>query len=124
MGAVEVTAASQFVTGFILVDAVAHTDIGPLLHGDTLDLSTLPSSISVRAELSSSPGSVVFGFDGNPAFQTENLSPYALGGDDGGIYTSVSFSVGDHTIQATPYASADAVGPAGGSLKISFNVIE
>ena len=44
MGAVEVTSADAFVSGFVLVDAATDGDIRPLLHGDVLDLSELPSN--------------------------------------------------------------------------------
>src|SRR5207249_802946 len=71
MGAVEVTSANVFVTGFVLVNAAANTDIRPLLYGDTLVLSDLPSELSVRAVVTGSPGSVVFGYDDAPSFQTE-----------------------------------------------------
>ena len=124
MGAVEYTSANHFVTGFMLVDAANDIDIKPLLHGDWLDLSALPSEISIRAMIGASPGSVVFEFDGNDSFQTENIAPYALGGDSSGDYQPVTLSVGEHSISATPYASSNGGGAAGGSWHISFNVIE
>ena len=79
MGAVEVTSANVFVTGFVLVNAAANTDIRPRLYGDTLVLSDLPSELSVRAVVTGSPGSVVFGYDDAPSFQTEMslLMPWA-----------------------------------------------
>ncbi len=123
LGAVEVTGTGAMVTGLFLVDAATNTDIGPLLHGDTLDRSELPDELSIRAVVSGGPGSVVFGLDGNPAFQTENVSPYVLGGDAPlGDYTPVSFSTGDHTVTVTPFAGAGASGAAGGSRTITFKV--
>ena len=49
MGAVEVTSANTFATGFILVNAASNTDVRPVLHGDTLVLSELPPELSIRA---------------------------------------------------------------------------
>jgi hypothetical protein len=124
MGAVEVTSANVFVTGLILVDAGANADIRPLLHGDTLFLSELPAQLSIRAVVSGSPGSVVFGYDDNPSFQTENIAPYALGGDSpAGDYTPVALDTGTHTLTATPFAAAAGAGAAGGSHSVSFEVL-
>lgn len=122
MGAVEVTSANVFVTGFILVNAASNSDIRPLLHGDTLDLSELPPELSVRAVVSGAPGSVVFGYDEVLSFNTENISPYSLGGDAGGDYTPVALGTGLHTLIATPFAQAAGGGAAGGSQTITFTV--
>lgn len=115
------TSANVFVTGFVLVDAAANTDIRPVLHGDTLDLSELPANLSMRASVSGAPGSVVFGYDGNPVIQTENVSPYALAGDSAGDYNSFSFGAGTHTITATPFAAIGG-GPVGGSRTMTFTL--
>jgi CSLREA domain-containing protein len=125
MGAVEFTTADHFVTGFMLVDAANDVDLKPLLHGDTLDLSTLPPSLSVRAVIALLiPGSVVFDFDGAIAFQTENLPPYALNGDTNGDYQPITFAAGEHSLRATPFTASNGNGAAGGSWHITFNVIQ
>jgi hypothetical protein len=125
LGAYERTTAGFFVTGFVLVDAAADVDLGPLRNGELLNLGQLPPELSVRAVVPGAPpGSVVFDFDGTSAFQTENVSPYALGGDNpAGNYLPVSLSGGPHEIRATPFAGANGGGAAGGSLSVSFGVI-
>jgi CSLREA domain-containing protein len=122
MGALEVTSETSFITGFVLVDATTDTDIRPLRHGDFLDLNTLPAQISVRATTSGSPNSVVFDLDAALNIQTENLAPYSLGGDASGDYAPVTFTDGEKTLRATPYADQNGAGAAGGSLKIEFTV--
>ena len=122
MGAVEITSANVFVTALVLVDAAANTDIRPLLHGDTLFLSELPSELSVRAVVTGTPGSVVFGLDGTPSFRTENASPYALAGDTAGDYNPATLSEGVHTITAAPFAAAGGAGSAGGSYSVTFTI--
>lgn len=122
MGAVERTSLNVFVTGFMLVDAGANSDIGPVLHGDRLVLSSLPAQLSIRAVVSGSPGSVQFGYDSTPAIQIENLSPYALAGDTAGDYVPFTFSKGTHTVTATPFASSGGAGAAGGRLTITIAV--
>jgi CSLREA domain-containing protein len=123
MGAVEYTAANAFVTGFMLVNAATDTDIRPLRNDDTLVLSALPPQLSIRAIVSGSPSSVVFGWNANAAFRTENVAPYALGGDASGDYAPVAISAGDHTVTATPYSGADGTAAAGGAMVVKFTVI-
>jgi hypothetical protein len=122
MGALEATSATSFITGFVLVDAATDTDIRPLRHGDLLDLSTLPEQISVRAVTSGLPGSVVFDLDDVLNFQTENIAPFSLGGDDSGNYAPVDLTTGEKTFRATPFSGQNGAGAAGGSLKIEFMV--
>ena len=53
-------------TSLTLVYADSDQDIGPLLHGATLDLATLPTrNLSVRANTAqgATVGSVLFGLD-------------------------------------------------------------
>jgi hypothetical protein len=123
MGAVEVTSANAFVTGFTLVNAAANTDIRPLLHGDTLVLSELPPELSIRAVVTGGAGSVVFGYDDTPSIQTENIAPYALAGDSpAGDYLPFGLGTGSHTLTATPFAAMEGGGAAGGSQSITFAV--
>ncbi len=124
MGAVEYTSVSYNTTGLVLVNAETFTDIQAILHGDTLDLSTLPPQLSIRAEISGIPTSLVFAFDDNPLFQVEHNSPYALGGDNGSTYNPVELTEGEHSVRATPFDQADGQGNAGFSYGISFNVIQ
>jgi hypothetical protein len=124
LGAFERTGATAFVTGFMLVDADADVDLRPLRNGEILNLGQLPANLSVRAVVSGAPGSVVFGFDDDAAFQTENVSPYALGGDDpAGDYDPVTLTPGAHTVTATPFVAAGGGGAAGGRLTVEFQVV-
>lgn len=123
MGAIEYTPTSTAVIGFILVNADTDTDIGPLLDGDTLYLQSLPPHLSVRAQTGVIPGSVVFDLDGVGAYQTENLAPYALGGDAGGDFAPVAFSGGTHSLRATPYTLAGGSGDGGIGWSIRFEVV-
>lgn len=122
LGAVETAGANLDVTGFMLVDAATDTDIRPLRHDDWLLLGELPAQLSVRATVAGAAGSVVFGFDGNPGYRTENTAPYALGGDASGDYAAVPLAGGPHTLTATPYAAAGGGGAVGASRTIRFNV--
>lgn len=124
LGAVEFNGTSREVTGFVLVDAATDTDIRPLRHDDWLNLGELPSQLSVRATIGGVPvgGSVIFGFDGDDSYRTENSAPYALGGDAAGDYAAVPITFGDHELRATPYTGPDGTGAVGVPRAIRFSV--
>jgi hypothetical protein len=96
----------------------------PLVNGTTLDLTTLPTThINVRANTTpTAVGSVRFGYDINPNYQTENNAPYALASDNDGDYYILTPTVGSHTITATPFTSQNGFGTAGTPLSITINV--
>lgn len=123
MGAVEYSPTSIAVSGFMLVDAATNADIRPLRNDDWLVLSQLPAQLSIRALASGSTGSVVFGFGGDPAWRTENVAPFALGGDANGDYAPVPLTGGAHTLSATPYQNDNGGGAAGPGREIRFNVL-
>jgi hypothetical protein len=114
------------VASFTLVNADTDADLGPLAHGQTINLRTLPTrNLNVRANTSPAVvGSVRFTFSGTPATATESSAPYALAGDTGGNYNAWTPSLGSHTLSATPYSGSGATGTAGTALTISFTVID
>ena len=119
----EVLAQGQ-VDSLTLVDANSNLDIVGLADGDTINLPALPSpSLNVRANASGSVGSVVFGLDSDPSFRTEGVAPYALAGDVSGNYNDFGFSIGQHTITATPYSGSGGSGTPGTPLVVTFSVV-
>lgn len=117
----------QAVTSFTLINADTDQVIAtynPLVDGATLNLTTLPSThINVRANTTpATVGSVRFGYDINPNYQTENNAPYALASDNGGDYYILTPTLGSHTITATPFTSQNGFGTAGTALSITINV--
>jgi hypothetical protein len=122
---VEEPAPTLAVTSFTLVNADTDQDIGALKDGDTINLAGLETrNLSVRANVSGDPGSVRFAYDGNSNYQTENVAPYAIKGDNSGDYNPWTPALGSHTLQATPYSGSKATGTAGTALSISFTVTE
>ena len=115
---------AQSVSQFVLVNATTNQDIGVLEEGSILNLSEIGSSLNVRAEVSSSVGSIRFSWDGNNNFQTENVAPYAFAGDSNGDYNSWTPTLGEHTIAATAYSEEGATGTILSTLTIQFSVIE
>lgn len=115
----------QVITRFILVDADTGTDINELFNGDALQLSILPGNVNIRVETGSATvGSVVFDHDGTAGFNIENVPPYALAGDNAGIYNNLTLATGSHTVQATPYVLSNGNGSQGISRLIRFFVTE
>jgi len=110
------TRAADGVTGFTLVNADTDSDIGPLNDGDTINLTVVGTSLSIRADVSGSVSSVRFGLDGNPNYRTENVAPYALAGDSSGDYHPWTPSLGSHTVVATPNV--------GSAMQITFQVVD
>jgi hypothetical protein len=102
------------ITGFVLIDARNDQEIGPLVNGGFIN----GVAKNIRADVAGSVQSVVFGFDTNANFRTENVAPYAFAGDKSGDYLSYTFASGQHTVTATPYVN----GIAGMSMSVTFNV--
>jgi hypothetical protein len=116
---------------FTLVDAKRDRDVAILKDGDVLSLRSLPKKLSVRVDAypetlaESFYGGVVesirFELDG-VAIRTENVPPYALGGDIHGDYASFRLTPGPHTLTAIPFDSDAAGGKQGEAKTISFEV--
>jgi hypothetical protein len=89
-------------------------------------LAALPTRrLNVRADTDpAAVGSVRFGLDGDPAYRTENVAPYALAGDTSGDYAPWTPAPGAHSVVAVPYTGPGATGTAGPPLTVSFTVTE
>ncbi|MEO0525920.1 MAG: choice-of-anchor D domain-containing protein [Bacteroidota bacterium] len=114
------------VVNFTLVDAVADVEIGPLGEGDVIDLANFDANkFSVVANIGDiEVGSVVFDFNGDEGFQTENVAPYALNGDNNGNFRSLALPMGPNTITATPFSGPRGTGDAGIALTVNFEVVD
>ncbi|MEO1714251.1 MAG: DUF5060 domain-containing protein, partial [Bacteroidota bacterium] len=119
-----VPAYSQSVSSFELIDANADIPIGPLQNGDTLFLDQLPSnSLNINAITDPAVvGSVVFAFNGQANYQTENVEPYALFGNSGNDYNGWTPNPGWYELTATAYSGGNGSGTSGSALTISFYV--
>jgi len=113
------------VTGFTLINADTDAEIGPLNEGDIINISEIGTrNFNVVAAINDVEiGSVVFDFNETIAFSTENVAPYALGGDRSGDFRPLSFDIGANTITATPFSESRGGGDAGISNTVNFEVI-
>ena len=116
------------VTSVMLVNADTGKDIEVVNEGDTLDLSTLPSHLSMRVVTTpATVGSVKFGYDVtsgsvNSNYHVESTAPYSLDGDAGSTWTPVTFNTGSHTLTATLYTGSGASGQVQSNFTLHFNV--
>lgn len=108
----------------VLINADTDRELGPLVNGLTINFDEIgTSNLSVRADTSpSTVGSVVFALDGNSNFNTENVAPYAILGDDSGDFRPWTPSLGNHTLRATPFSLGGGGGTAGASTTVNFSV--
>jgi len=115
------TAPSLAVGSLTLVNASTQQDLRTLVNGAGIALSLDGVALNVRANVSGTAGSVRFLLDG-VVFRTENVAPYAMAGDDAGVYRKWTPPLGNHTLRVIPYAGSDASGTAGTALEIAFTV--
>lgn len=121
---VEVTVypAAGGITGFSLVDPTTDEVLDPVENGDMIDVNTLFSSFSIMASTyPAEVGSVVFKLDGQ-RLRTENVAPYASGGDKNGDFFSLNLDAGTYTMTAIPYSEQRGGGDAGQELSVTFEV--
>ena len=118
-----ITNTEESLTGFTLVNAATETDVGPIDHDSTVELTdptngqygirvdTVPDTgiESVRLQL----------FGAKTVTRTDNEAPYTLYAQGG-----EALPAGTYTLQATAYPQADRVGNALESISISFTVTE
>ena len=132
------------IVGFTLVNANSNADIGPLSDGDIIDLLMDGSSLTIRAEFSTSSGNIInsvrFDLDINdvegtyekvPNFRTEEYVPYSLNGDsnpsdpneDVDYYEVEQLGkAGYYNISATPFSADELNGVQGTTFTISFTI--
>ena len=78
---------------------------------------------AIRAEATSDVGSIRFALKGPVALnKMENVAPFSLFGDRGGILSKGSLQLGDYELTATPYSRDDGQGDQGEALTVKFTV--
>jgi len=114
------------ISSLTLINADTDQAIMTLKDGATLDLAKLPTrNLNVSATTAGGTvGSVKFALDSNSNVTTQNVAPYALGGDDNGNFRAWTPAKGAHTLTATPFTQADAAGTAGKALTVHFTVTD
>ena len=105
--------------GFSVINADTGEVVQPLINGDTLELTTLPSTLAFRAGTDPAViGSVAFTFDGQTT--VDNTPPYQFDGAP----LEWTPGLGAHTLTAQPFSQADGAGAGGESLTVQFDVTD
>ena len=115
------------IVSFTLINADTNEEIGPLNEGDVIELSDYAAnSFNIVANIGTlEVGSVVFDYNGQEGFRTENFAPYALAGDNGsGNFNSLQLALGENSVTATPFTGAVAGGDSGIALTVNFEVVD
>ncbi|MBC7396485.1 MAG: hypothetical protein H7333_03495 [Bdellovibrionales bacterium] len=94
-----------------------------LSDGSTIDLAKTGKSLNIRADVNSA-ASVLFNLDNGTLSHVENVVPYALASDNGGIYNSWTPKLGLHTLAMRAYSGSNASGTAGSVSTTRFTVID
>jgi hypothetical protein len=110
---------------FTLINATDNTDISVIQNGGTIYIKR-GTKINIRADTSPGypVGSVRFALNDRPNFRTEDVSPFALAGDNKGDYLVWKFYYGPQFLKATPYSLPGASGRVGKSLVIAFTLTD
>ncbi|MEM7511050.1 MAG: choice-of-anchor Q domain-containing protein, partial [Bacteroidota bacterium] len=112
------------VTRFILIDARTDQPIRELKDGDIIDIRELDNPINIEAKTEGEVKSVKFRLEGKANFtRTENVIPWAMLGDNKGNFKEWRPANGKYSLTAIPYDLKAAVGQAGESLSIQFDVV-
>jgi CSLREA domain-containing protein len=106
---------------FWIVDADANIVWDRLPFDDLIDLDHTPDPLNIIVDAEDPVGSIVFTLDGVPV-NTENVEPYAMGGDNSGDYHPLTLPTGFHIIEATGYTGPNGTGDAGPSAIVSVEV--
>ena len=113
-------------SGFTLVDADTHTDIGPIADGASFTfVDPANGSYGIRAEPAPGAeiGSVRFALSGaKTASRTETSAPYSLYGDHLTNVRGEGLPAGSYTLTATAYTGSRLDGRELGTLEVSFTV--
>ena len=113
------------VNSLILVNADTDTDIATINEGDIFLISDIgTSNLNIRAEVSASTESVIFGYQSNTNYRTENLPVYAIGGNNGNDYNIWVPDFGANTVIATAYTENGGAGIASQPFTVNFQIVE
>ena len=119
------TSLGPAVTALVLINADTDQDIAIIEDNDVFNLKEIgTSNLNIRAEVEDGTESVIFDYQGNINYRTENHPVYAIGGDNSNDYNPWIAELGQNTLSVTAYSGDNGSELAGPSLTINFEIIE
>lgn len=113
------------VTSLVLINADTDQDIGEISTGSVFDLNSIGTvNLNIRAETGPDTESIIFGYQGDANYHTENLPVYAIGGNSNEDYKPWTADLGVNTLTATAYTEDRGSGTAGEPYTVTFEIIE
>ena len=122
--------APTVLSGFVLVDATAHADLGAVEDGARLTELDAAKVYGFRAEAAANGGveSVTLALSGpgpdDEVSRTENYAPWSLYGDSAGNEHGAALGDGAYTLTAMAWSGKKGEGAALQTLRVSFTVGE
>ena len=107
-----------------LFNAATGLPIGPLANGSIINLAAVGTSLTIIATPTLANVVIygVFNYDGGKPIY-ENHAPFALAGDEDGVFIPWTPTVGAHNLQVRAFSSKNGAGTLLSSLTISFSVV-
>lgn len=124
---VQVPADVAAVNSFTLINIDTQQPVpgfDPIPNGATISLPMTTWNYAFRANVAGTPGSVVFGVNGQTNYSVDVAAPYTLDGDEGGAYYNSWLGNGTHTLMATPYSGQWGAGTPGATYSLTVNVTD
>ncbi|WP_175574457.1 Ig-like domain-containing protein, partial [Algoriphagus marinus] len=115
------------VESFTLINADTNLDLFNLTNGMQMEGSIVSDKkVNIRANTNPSVvGSVYFTLSGQVNLtRLENAAPYALYGDNNGVYFGMDLPVGAYTLTAVTYSGSNRGGEQGPIRTITFSVVD
>ncbi len=113
------------IQSLVLINADTDQDIGIIAEGSIFSISEIgTANLNIRAETGSDTESVVFGYQTDSNFHTENLPVYAIGGNNGNNYLPWVPDLGANTVTATAYTGNNGSGTMGTPFTLNFEIVQ
>ena len=114
-----------YITGFTLINTNTNLPVSgfdPIPDSAVINRAVTGDNLNIRANVSQPVGSIRFDLNGVQR-RIESQAPYAMTGDNSGIYNSWTPAVGAYTVKGYAYSLTNAQGSLLDTLSVRFTVI-
>lgn len=107
----------------LLINANTGQVIQPLYDGAVINVDAIGTrNLSVRVDTVGSVESIKFDLSNSSYTKIDNSAPYALVGDNNGVYAPYTFNNGNYKLKLAAYSADNAGGTQGASAEMNFVV--